>query len=539
MTHILIKYVLNAFSICFHKIDEIGCLMTYQPKFTYDRFNRLTSSTISDLPGMLTNISEVFQFDNHGNVMAKDGAGVYNYEHATNPYAVTSMRPAPLVIDHLADQYVAYTPFDKVDTIRQSGDTLTVRYGIDRQRVKQTFNDGKDTRTKRYFTPLYETETKNGVIKKLHYLTSASGLFAIFVSTSSGGGTMYYTLKDHQGSLAATIHGSAVERLSYDPWGRRRNTTNFGYDNVNHTFDRGYTLHEHYDAFDLINMNGRLYDPILGRMLSPDIVIQDEQSSQAYNRYSYCFNNPLRFTDPSGYVVRESSSLYNGFTLFFYESHHNKGVLFNTDEALGQQLPKIEPFGEEEERAYIAYRNTVFSHNTKEFKTIQTELIRLENAEEVFRIRMGENTTTKAGGGNFIYNKETCEFDVNIADYGDFSTMGKMAHELKHADQYMEGKIGFDLRGGVVNSFAYDFCDEVEAFERQGMFGNTLTRDEIRRDYYDLWKEGDFRINKTIYDCAHDNPARPFPLMKKANSDSYKYYKTPVYLYHGWKKDIQ
>ena len=153
------------------------------------------------------------------------------------------------------------------------------------------------------FTPLYESSTSNGETKNLHYLTSATGIFAIFVTQNGGGGTMYYTLKDHQGSLAATVHGNTVERLSYDPWGRRRNTTNFGYDNVSHTFDRGYTLHEHYDEFDLINMNGRLYDPILGRMLSPDIVVQDEQSSQAYNRYSYCFNNPLRFTDPSGYVV--------------------------------------------------------------------------------------------------------------------------------------------------------------------------------------------------------------------------------------------
>ena len=50
-------------------------------------------------------------------------------------------------------------------------------------------------------------------------------------------------------------------------------------------------------------MNGRLYDPLVGRMLSPDIVIQNPEYSQSYNRYSYCFNNPLRFTDPSGYVV--------------------------------------------------------------------------------------------------------------------------------------------------------------------------------------------------------------------------------------------
>ena len=99
-------------------------------------------------------------------------------------------------------------------------------------------------------TSLYETVTEGGVTKKLHYLTAANGLFAIFVSSSAGGGTMYYTLKDHQGSLAAVVHGNTVERLSYDPWGRRRNPMGFGYDNVTHTFDRGYTLHEHYSKFN-------------------------------------------------------------------------------------------------------------------------------------------------------------------------------------------------------------------------------------------------------------------------------------------------
>ena len=62
---------------------------------------------------------------------------------------------------------------------------------------------------------------------------------------------MHYTLKDHQGSLTATVSGNTVERLSYDAWGRRRNPDGFGYDNVTHTFDRGYTLHEHYDDFNL------------------------------------------------------------------------------------------------------------------------------------------------------------------------------------------------------------------------------------------------------------------------------------------------
>ena len=59
----------------------------------------------------------------------------------------------------------------------------------------------------------------------------------------------------------------------------------------------------------------RMYDPLVGRMLSPDIVIQDPEYSQSYNRYSYCFNNPLRFTDPSGYVVKRSIPLKQSLIL--------------------------------------------------------------------------------------------------------------------------------------------------------------------------------------------------------------------------------
>ena len=113
---------------------------------------------------------------------------------------------------------------------------------------------------------------------------------------------MHYTLKDHQGSLTATVHGNTVERLSYDAWGRRRDPDGFGYSNVTHTFDRGYTLHEHYDAFGLINMNGRCYDPLTSSFLSVDAYVQDPTSAQSFNRYAYCMHNPLRYTDPTGWL---------------------------------------------------------------------------------------------------------------------------------------------------------------------------------------------------------------------------------------------
>ncbi|MDR2473507.1 MAG: RHS repeat-associated core domain-containing protein, partial [Tannerella sp.] len=63
---------------------------------------------------------------------------------------------------------------------------------------------------------------------------------------------------------------------------------------------RGYTGHEHLTQFGLINMNARLYDPALGRFLSPDPYVQNPFDGQSYNRYAYALNNPLIYTDPSG-----------------------------------------------------------------------------------------------------------------------------------------------------------------------------------------------------------------------------------------------
>ncbi len=69
-------------------------------------------------------------------------------------------------------------------------------------------------------------------------------------------------------------------------------------------FTRGYTGHEHLYKQDLINMNGRMYDPIAGRMLSPDNYVQDPTSLHSFNRYSYVINNPLKYTDPSGQIIK-------------------------------------------------------------------------------------------------------------------------------------------------------------------------------------------------------------------------------------------
>ena len=101
---------------------------------------------------------------------------------------------------------------------------------------------------------------------------------------------------DNLGSILSVMDkdGNKVFDASYDAWGRQTITLNtIG-------LQRGYTGHEMINEFDIINMNGRLYDPVLGRFFSPDNYVQMPDNSQNFNRYSYCLNNPLKYTDPSG-----------------------------------------------------------------------------------------------------------------------------------------------------------------------------------------------------------------------------------------------
>jgi len=98
--------------------------------------------------------------------------------------------------------------------------------------------------------------------------------------------------------------GTLKQELSYDAWGRLRNPDTQQVYAVGEEpelfLGRGYTGHEHLPWFGLINMNARLYDPILGRFLSPDPYVQMPDFTQNFNRYSYCLNNPLKHTDKDG-----------------------------------------------------------------------------------------------------------------------------------------------------------------------------------------------------------------------------------------------
>ena len=62
------------------------------------------------------------------------------------------------------------------------------------------------------------------------------------------------------------------------------------------------------DNLVFVNMNARMYDPQNGRLLAPDPMIQTPDNPQNFNRYTYCLNNPLRYTDPTGMFATEEEA---------------------------------------------------------------------------------------------------------------------------------------------------------------------------------------------------------------------------------------
>src|SRR5205807_2124962 len=133
--------------------------------------------------------------------------------------------------------------------------------------------------------------------KEWSYIVSPSGVAAAWFN-NNGTGQLLYMTSDHAGSPYAltNTNSQVVEQYSFDAWGRRRNTQNWNNytTNIGHNYMiRGFNMHEELDEIGVINMNGRLYDPVLGRFLQPDNYVESPDVLQTFNRYAYCLNNPL------------------------------------------------------------------------------------------------------------------------------------------------------------------------------------------------------------------------------------------------------
>ena len=278
--------------------------------FEYDTLNRVTRSTLSgiaELPGTFENLAVSYAAS--GNILSKSGVG--NYSYGAKPHVVTSAGSNSYGYDANGNQTTgagrSYTlaSHNLPTRIDMGGGTSSeFLYGPERQRIRQTsLKDGKGSLIY-YAGALYEEHRRGSTVDKKHSINTPEGVVAIETWFSSGAVRRDYLHRDHLSSVDVITNdaGDVSERLSFDAFGKRRGVNWQGNpSNAASLTARGYTSHEQLDNVGLIHMNGRVYDPTLGRFISADSFIQAPLNTQSYNRYSYVMNNPLSLVDPSGF----------------------------------------------------------------------------------------------------------------------------------------------------------------------------------------------------------------------------------------------
>lgn len=158
-----------------------------------------------------------------------------------------------------------------------------------------------------------EQVENSGVTDYRHYVCAGSEPVAILSRKSTLVNTWSYLLSDHIGSIAAVTNSSGAVDVNenFGSFGARRNPTTWSgaptsadLNTIAGLSRQGFTFQTALgQSMGLNHMNGRVQDAITGRFLSPDPNIPHRDWAQSYNRYSYVVNNPLTFTDPTGFLI--------------------------------------------------------------------------------------------------------------------------------------------------------------------------------------------------------------------------------------------
>jgi RHS repeat-associated protein len=328
--------------------------------YQYDAVDRLTQYSVQgpDVPNMSRTVT--MNYDALGNLWYKSDVGTYGYAPSGNaggttlrlPHAIAKLTPTSgAATSYYYDaggnltyagggKYgsISYTSFNLPDSSGgASGTAATYTYVYDEnhQRIRESRTDSSGTQVTWFANPdngaglSFESEvTPAGVVNNRHYI-AAGGHTIVIVTTAAlpaltatqtapayasavVANKIEYWHQDSLGNLIVTTDQAhnVTAYYAYDPFGKRR-PAGGAYDangslvvpwstTLDNGTGRGFTTHEQLDDIGLVHMNGRLFDPTLGRFLQPDPMLQAPDDLQNYNRYTYCFNNPLTCTDPSG-----------------------------------------------------------------------------------------------------------------------------------------------------------------------------------------------------------------------------------------------
>ena len=331
---------------------------------SFDYLNNELESWNITFKGMEAD-SRFYEYDDLGNITSK-GQNSYTYENTEKPFTLTSFNGEVVATDskgHIKSANgVSYTWTNsgKARTVSEGQYTTSYEYDSDVKRAVKNDSEG----TTYYISPTYEQVHKgNGDI--LHRFNIKNGYETVTtieryeyaddlpdsqIDNRPQDKAAYYS-RDILGSgvLITGPLGQVVAERYYSPYGEYVEvpeslvrtyeeiadelaidaTTAELFENHEAVVEaaeselgidekllgkaltvttasgalRGFTGHEELPDIGVVNMNARMYDPVLARFLSPDSIVPEPDKPAAFNRYSYVYNNPTLASDPTGHWV--------------------------------------------------------------------------------------------------------------------------------------------------------------------------------------------------------------------------------------------
>ncbi|WP_169337027.1 RHS repeat domain-containing protein [Algicola sagamiensis] len=323
--------------------DNTTPFLSVEENFTFDKpFDRLTKRTVNfktDILNLGDAVAQAqeFRYDGFGNMTYMTGAGEYVYD-ADKPHRLAFIRneqdPTKLRRFYYdasgniswqsgeGEKHFYYSTRHKLRHLIANGVNSMFRYGLGNSRYyrRDIFSDHGGvygSQTTYYVGKSYEKVWATGLKDKtgktlpdLGWETYYVGSIAIKKFADGRDDTIRVMHSDALGSTTAVTdeNGVVVSQSLFDPFGKRQDViaSSSKIDQYQPMEEnRGFTGHEEINRTGIIHMNGRIYDMDVGRFMQADPFIQYPSDTQGYNRYAYVQNNPLKFTDPSGFLFKK------------------------------------------------------------------------------------------------------------------------------------------------------------------------------------------------------------------------------------------
>lgn len=476
-----------------------GAFSNYTESFKYDELDRLNEFTNRK------GVKEIQNYEASGKIR-DNNLGVYNYSK-DKPYQNTSISLTPEAYGFYANREGAFSsPERKLDITYNAFKSPLQISETTIDKISFSYNDNNDRSTMYYgslgdevLRPLRKHYAADGTIEikenrvtgGIEFITyiGGDGYSAPVVMKNDGvnEGSYLYLHRDYQGSILAITDANAniVEKRLFDAWGSIVKVQ----DGAGNTLagltvlDRGYTGHEHLQSVGLINMNARLYDPMLHRFLQVDNYIQDPTNTQNYNQYGYVLNNPLKYTDPSGNKAQgngkdcvdcgpseTNQTLIGNGLKFIKDNWDNWGIKdwakknLNFKKWFGGGGKSSEPVN----RSSYANIQMPTQHSSLGFNW--TYLSQGKPVEKfIYTIANGINTT-----GQYFMGRSVGDYSMRNLDGSSTST-----------DEAVMGLV--DVYTGIIGITEVKFAlSEVKAAKGVGGFGSMMNPDEAAR-YTKYW----------------------------------------------------